>query len=72
MRVTRPESEGPAQLGDGSTITINGEAIPLALYGTVLEKDPGKYTVHAEASRGEAAVEQIVTLNAGESKDVKI
>lgn len=70
--VTRPEGEGPAQAGDGSSVTINGEVVPLALLGTVLEKDPGKYTVHAEAAAGEGPVEQEVALNPGESKEIRL
>lgn len=72
LLVTRPEGEGPAQAGDGSTVTINGEVVPLALLGTVLEKDPGKYTVHAEAASGEAPVEQEVSLVPGDSKDIRL
>lgn len=70
--VERPEGKGPAQAGDGTQVAMNGEVVPLALFGTPLEKDPGKYTVHAEAERGEAPVEQIVSLVAGDSKTIRI
>lgn len=72
LAVTRPEGEGPAQPGDGTTVTVNGEIVPLALVGTVLEKDPGKYLVHAEAASGEAPVEQEVTLAAGETRGIRL
>jgi len=72
LLVTRPEGEGPAQAGDGATVTINGEVVPLALLGTVLEKDPGKYKVHAEAATGEAAADQDLALTPGESKEIRL
>lgn len=69
--VVRRNGEGPAQPGDGTTLTMNGEAVPVALYGTVLEKDPGKYTIVAEAPNA-APVEQVVALTAGGSREVRM
>ncbi len=72
LKVARPEGEGPAQPSDATTLTVNGDPIPLSLYGTVLERDPGRYTVRAEAARGERAVEQVVSLGSGGATQIQL
>ena len=70
--VEREEGTGPARAGDGVQVSMNGEVVPLALFGTPLEKDPGKYTVRAEADRGEAPAEQVIALVAGATKTIRL
>lgn len=72
VTVTRPEGQGPAQPADAVSVTLNGEPMAFALLGTPLERDPGKYLVVARAARGQAPVQQVLALAAGESKDVKL
>lgn len=69
--VARATGEGPAQPEDGATLTLNGEALPSSLYGTVLERDPGQVTVVAKATNA-SPVKQVVALTAGSSREIRL
>jgi hypothetical protein len=52
-------------------VTINGEALPKALVGTTLDRDPGKYVVRARVP-GAVPVEQSTDLVTGEARTVRL
>lgn len=56
---------------DALEVTINGEPLPRALVGTMLERDPGEYHVRARVPPG-AFVERIAVLTVGEAVVVQL
>lgn len=69
--VASPEGEAPANDKSPLEVLLNGEALPLNLVNTLLERDPGAYRVRVMPKRGQP-VEQSVTLAAGEAKKIAL
>ncbi|MFO0666888.1 MAG: hypothetical protein U0174_23255 [Polyangiaceae bacterium] len=76
VTVKRPDGEGPVMAsqgqGGGVEITINGEALPLALAATTLDRDPGHFDIRVAGKDVEAPATQSLDLTAGASKTVKL
>ena len=58
------DGEARANESSGVQLTVNGEAIGAALVGTLLERDPGTYAIHASLA-GAQPVDGSITVNAG-------
>jgi hypothetical protein len=71
VTVASPEGEAPANEKSPIEVLLNGEALPLNLVNTLLERDPGAYRVRVMPKRGQP-VEQSVTLAAGEAKKIAL
>lgn len=69
--VKSPEGEAPASERSGVELLVNGESLGNNLVGTPLERDPGAYTVRAQAPRAQP-VTQDVTLAAGDSRRITL
>ncbi len=69
--VRSPDGEGPATEKTGVELLVNGESLGTALVGTPLERDPGTYTIRAQAKYAEP-VETTVALVAGDQKHVTL
>ncbi len=70
--VVYPDGEAPAAEGQGIELSINGEPVPHALFGTSLERDPGHYEIVAKAPGGGAPERSSVDLLAGSSKTLRL
>jgi hypothetical protein len=64
-------ANGASSAGSDLDVTVNGEALPRTLVGTVLDRDPGKYVIHARLSNGEPA-EQTIDVVTGEDRVVRL
>jgi hypothetical protein len=69
--VKSPTGEAPANERSGVDLFVNGEEVKGTLVGTPLERDPGTYTIRAQAKDAQP-VEQQVTLNAGDNPHVTL
>ena len=69
--VKSPTGEAPATEKSGIELFVNGEEVKGTLVGTPLERDPGTYTIRAQAKDAQP-VEQQVALNAGDNPHVTI
>lgn len=71
VTVRTPETEGPANEKSGVELLVNGESVGASLIGTPLERDPGVYTIRAQAPDAQP-VEQSVSLAAGDDKRMSL
>jgi hypothetical protein len=71
VTVKTPQSEGPANERSGVELLVNGESVGTNLVGTPLERDPGTYTIRAQAPDAQA-VDGTVSLVAGDKKHLAL
>lgn len=69
--VKSPTGEAPATERSGIELFVNGEEVKGTLVGTPLERDPGTYTIRAQAKDAQP-VEQQVALSAGDNPHVTL